>query len=117
MVKAVILNCDNIRDKSCIGCERCLKAIREKEGEFARFDSVELVGFLGCGGCPGVIVPRFKQFNKWIEGFDDYEVVFIGKCVVTMVESGSCPIGDLNKLKEIIESKFGKQVVFGTHPW
>jgi len=117
MVKAIVLSCDNIRDRFCVGCERCLKAVREGEGEFGKFDKVELVGLLSCGGCPSYVLPKLKLFNKWIESFDDYEVVFIGKCIVTSIDAGECPIGDVNKLKELIESKVGKKVVVGTHPW
>ena len=117
MVKAIIISCDNIRDRFCIGCERCLTAARERQGEFEKFDKVDIVGFVSCGGCPGYIVPKLKLFNKWIEGYDDYEVVFIGKCITVAIETGQCPIGDVNKLKELIETKFEKKVVIGTHPW
>ncbi len=73
---------------------------------------------IGCGGCPGLVVPKIKLFHTCLRSLDrDYEVLFVGSCVKTAVETGNCPIGDLSKLKELIESKFGKRVVIGTHPW
>lgn len=116
MVKAIILSCNNIRDRFCIGCERCLTAARERKGEFEKFDKVEIVGIVSCGGCPGYVIPRLKLFNKWIEGFDDYDVVFIGKCMKTSIDFGICPL-DLDKVVKAIKEKFNKEVVIGTHPW
>jgi len=116
MVKAIILCCDSLRDRFCIGCERCFTAARKREGEFKKFDKVDIIGLVGCGGCPGFIVPRLKLFNKWIEGFDDYDTVFIGKCVVISIETGNCPL-KLDKLVELIKERFDKNVVVGTHPW
>ena len=116
MVKAIIICCDKIRDKICIGCERCLTASRERKGEFGRFDSVEVVGIVSCGGCPGFIVPRLKLFNKWIEGFDSYDVVFIGNCIKAAINLGGCPL-DLDKIVENVKKLTGKDVVIGTHPW
>ncbi len=116
MVKAIILSCDNIKDRICIGCERCLTAARERKGEFEKFDKVEIVGIVSCGGCPGYIIPRLKLFNKWIDGFDDYDVIFIGKCIKTAVETGNCPL-NLDKVVENIKKIIGKDVIIGTHPW
>lgn len=117
MVKAIILCCDNCRDRYCIGCQRCFTAARERRGEFEKFDKVDIVGLVGCGSCLGYIVPKIKLFNKWIEGMGDYDTVFIGKCIVVANEKGNCPYQDVNKIKKMIEETFGKQVVIGTHPW
>jgi len=37
--------------------------------------------------------------------------------VVTAINTGNCPISDVDKLKGLLEEKFGKKVVVGTHPW
>jgi len=116
MVKAIILCCYNIRDQFCIGCERCLTAARERKGNFEKFDKVDIVGIVSCGGCPGFVVPRLKLFNKWIEGFDEYEVVFIGNCIKTATTLGKCPL-NVDEIANIIKEKFNKEVVIGTHPW
>lgn len=116
MVKAAIINCDEIRDSLCIGCERCLKAAREGLGNFEKFDNVDVVGMLSCGGCPGNVIPKLKLFNKWIEGFDDYDVIFLGNCISAASNMAGCPL-DPEKLAEAIKEKFDKEVVIGTHPW
>jgi len=117
-MKSLILCCEKIRDKQCIGCERCLKASREKLGKFSleNSESVEIVGILSCGGCPGLFLQRIKLFNKWIEGMDDYDVIFIGNCVKAMAEANKCS-WNIEDLKNKIEEKFGKKVIVGTHPW
>ena len=116
MVKAVILCCDLIRDKQCIGCERCLTAARKRLGEFEKFDKVEIVGIVSCGGCPGNYIPRLKLFNKWIEGFDDYDVIFLGNCIKAATSFSGCPL-DPGEVAHIIKEKLGKEVIIGTHPW
>jgi predicted metal-binding protein len=116
MVKALIVCCENIRDKQCIGCQRCLTAARERLGNFEKFDKVDVVGILGCGGCPGAVIPRLKLYKKWIEGFDDFDVVFIGNCIKASTNFGGCPL-NLEKLVEDIKNVTGKDVIVGTHPW
>ncbi len=116
MVKALIICCDNIRDKSCIGCERCIKAARERLGKFEKFDKVDVIGITSCGGCPGFVIPKLKLFNKWIEGFDEYDVVFIGNCMVAATKFGKCPL-NLEELAKGIKELTGKDVIIGTHPW
>lgn len=116
MPKAVIVCCEKIRDELCIGCERCFKAIREKLGTFEKFDKIELVGIVGCGGCPGNVIPKMKLFNKWIEGFDDYEIIFIGNCIKAANGFGHCPL-DIDDLAELLRRQFNKEVIIGTHPW
>ncbi len=116
-MKALILCCEKIRDKQCIACERCLKAAGEKLGNFNfENEKIDIVGILGCGGCPGLFLQRIKLFNKWIENMDKYDVIFIGNCIKSMCESKKCS-WDLNELKNKLEEKFDKKVIIGTHPW
>ncbi len=118
MTRIAILCCENIRDKSCIACAKCFKGIDERAGSFEGYENIELVGIVNCGGCPGLVIPKLKLFFTCLQALDrDVDEIFIGTCVKTAIETGNCPIGDVNKLKELIESKFGKKVVIGTHPW
>ena len=52
MANILIVSCTKIRDVSCIACLKCFKAASLKEGEFAKYDSVQIVGLSGCGDCP-----------------------------------------------------------------
>ena len=47
----------------------------------------------------------------------DFDKLFIGTCVVTAIDTGNCPIEDYVTFKTMLENKFGKEVVIGTHPW
>ncbi len=60
MVRVVLVSCKRIHNPLCIACEKCLKAISTREGEFARFkdDELELVSIGNCGDCPGLILPK-----------------------------------------------------------
>src|SRR6056297_1893547 len=52
-MKIGIIICDRYR--GCAG-GKCFRAVREREGGFARYAGeaeVEVVGFTSCGGCPG----------------------------------------------------------------
>ena len=52
--KIAILYCKRIQDHSCIACAKCYKGISEKNGEFAKYDEIELVAMTDCGDCPGL---------------------------------------------------------------
>ena len=115
---AVIVSCDNIRDKSCIACAKCFKGIDEKAGSFEGFSDIQIVAMSSCGGCPGLVVPKLKLMETCLKSLErDYDTIFIGTCMVTAINTGNCPIGDVDKLKGLLEEKFGKKVVVGTHPW
>src|SRR4030065_390041 len=52
MARIAVLYCKRIQDHSCIACAKCYKAMAEKNGEYARHDTIELVAMTGCGDCP-----------------------------------------------------------------
>ncbi len=118
MAKIGVLTCEKIKDIHCIGCIKCHKAISEKVGTFANHDDeIEVVFWAGCGGCPGLFMPKMTITNEMTEKLGrEYDVVHIGTCMVKAVKTAGCPI-DLDDMKAKIEGKWGKKVIIGTHPW
>jgi predicted metal-binding protein len=89
----------------------------EKNGEYARHDSIELVAMSDCGDCPGLTVPKVKLLNEITRGLDrPIDVLHLGTCVKLAMETAECPI-DFDSLKPILENKFGIEVVLGTHTY
>jgi predicted metal-binding protein len=117
MSRAAILYCKRIQDHSCIACAKCYKAMHLKEGEFARYDEVDLVAMTDCGDCPGLVVPRLKLLNEVGKMLGrEIEVLYLGTCIKTAMDTAQCPI-DFDELKFRIEKDFGIPVVLGTHPY
>lgn len=115
MAKIAIVGCKRIQDQLCIACEKCLKAVSLKEGEFSRYDDVELVALGHCGDCPGLIMPKLTLMNE-IAGTlgRQFDVVHLGTCIVKAKKTGQCPL-DFDKVAELVRVNFGKEVVIGTH--
>jgi len=119
MSNIIIMSCKRIRDISCIGCVKCFKAIKEKAGEFSRFkdEDINIVAMSTCGDCPGLLIPRTALVKDICNQYDvDFDVIFIGTCIVKATETAKCPI-DIDEIKKKLENKFGKEVIVGTHPW
>jgi predicted metal-binding protein len=117
MARIAVLYCKRIKDHSCIGCAKCYKGMREKNGEFAQHDEIELVAMTDCGDCPGLAVPRVKLLSEVLKGLDrGIDVLHLGTCVKLAMETAQCPI-DFDALKPTIEKKFGCKVVLGTHSY
>lgn len=117
MAKIAVLYCKRVKDHSCIACAKCYKGIDEKNAEFGRHDEIELVGMTDCGDCPGLVVPRVKLLNEITKGLGrDIETIHFGTCIKLAMETADCPI-DFDELKPVLESKFGVEVVLGTHAY
>jgi predicted metal-binding protein len=117
MAKAVILYCKKIKDQSCIACAKCFKGIQEKNGEFGRHESVELVAMTDCGDCPGLVVPKVKLLIEITGGLNrSMEVLYLGTCIKLAMDTAQCPI-EYEDLKITLEKKFNIQVVLGTHSY
>ena len=117
MANVAILYCKNIKDYSCIACAKCYKGMEEKNGEFAKHDNISLVAMTDCGGCPGLTVPRMKLLSEITQNLDrTIDVVHFGTFMKLAMETAECPI-DFHELKDILESKFGVQVMLGTHSY
>jgi predicted metal-binding protein len=117
MAKTAILYCKRVKDHSCVACAKCFKAISERAGEFGRFDSLDLCAMTDCGDCPGLVVPRVKLLRETGKGLErEFDVLYLGTCMRLAMETAGCPI-DFDALKPILESKFGVQVILGTHAY
>ena len=106
-VKIGIIICDRYR--RCAG-GKCFRSVREREGAFARYKDMdlEIVGYSSCDGCPG--------------GNVEYVVDEMAKNGATKIHLatglivGYPPCTRINYFKTYIETKYGLEVVFGTHP-
>jgi len=117
VARIAVLYCKKIKDHSCIACAKCYKGMAEKNGEYSRHDTIELVAMTDCGDCPGLTVPRVKLLSEMTKGLDrPIEVLHLGTCMKLAMETAQCPI-DFEDLKPMLESKFGIQVVLGTHSY
>ena len=93
MSKIAILYCKRVKDHSCIACAKCYKGIAEKNGEFAKYDEIELVAMTDCGDCPGLVVPRVKLLNELTQNLGrPIEALHLGTCVKLAMETAACPI-------------------------
>lgn len=117
MPNVAILYCKRVKDHSCIACAKCYKGMKEKNGEFAQHDEIDLVAMTDCGDCPGLAVPRVKLIGEITRNLErPIEVLHLGTCVKLAMETAECPI-DFENLKTTLESKFGHRVVLGTHSY
>jgi predicted metal-binding protein len=117
MAKIAILYCKRIQDHSCIACAKCYKGMAEKNGEFSRYNDVELVAMTDCGDCPGLVVPRVKLLSEVTKQLGrEFDAIHLGTCVKLAMETAQCPI-DLDELQVVLQARFGKPVVLGTHSY
>ena len=117
MSKLAILYCKRIQDHSCIACVKCYKGMAEKNGEFAKYDDIELVAMTDCGDCPGLVVPRIKLLIEVTKNLErPIEKLHLGTCIKLAMETAECPI-DFDDLQITMEKKFGVDLVLGTHSY
>ena len=117
MARIAVIYCKRIKDHSCIACAKCYKGMAEKNGEYARHDTIELVAMTDCGDCPGLTVPRVKLLSEVTNNLRrPIDVIHLGTCVKLAMETAQCPI-DWDDLKITLEKKFGVRVVLGTHSY
>ena len=117
MARIAILYCKKVKDHSCVACAKCFKGMQEKNGEFSRHDTIDLVAMTDCGDCPGLAVPRVKLLSEITKNLGrEIDVLHLGTCVKLAMETAQCPI-DFDQLKPILEKKFGVEVVLGTHAY
>ena len=115
MANIAVVACEKIRDISCVGCLKCFKAAVKREGGFARYDDVRVVAMTGCGGCPGLVMPKATLLMEMADYLDqDIDAVHLATCMVKAKKTAACPI-DLETMKAGIEGNWKKPVVIGTH--
>jgi len=118
MAKIAIVGCKRIKDQLCIACEKCLKAISKREGEFARYDDeLELMALGNCGDCPGLILPKVTLMNEIARLIKrEFDIIHLGTCVVKAKKTGQCSL-DFEQVGKLIRENFGQEVVVGTHDY
>jgi predicted metal-binding protein len=117
MARIAVIYCKKVKDHSCIACAKCYKGMAEKNGEYARHDTIELVAMTDCGDCPGLTVPRVKLLSEVAKNLGrPIEKIHLGTCVKLAMETAGCPI-DFDELKTTLEKKFGAEVILGTHSY
>lgn len=107
MKKIGIIICN--RWVTCAG-GKCLRSLRNREGAFARYlgEEVELVGYTTCGGCPGGNVEYAPAEMKT----NGAGIIHLATGLVV----GYPPCPHLEHFCEFIPTKYGLEVVVGTHP-
>lgn len=118
MKRAIVFYCKKIQDYSCPGCVKCFKAVDQKAGAYGQHgEEVRIVAMTSCGDCPGLIMPRASHMNKILAGIEEeFDVIHLGTCMKTATETGNCSL-DLEEVKMMLENKFGKPVIIGTHDY
>jgi len=93
------------------GGGKCLRAMKEHVGGFARYpkeEKLELVGFSNCGGCPGGNIEYVPE--EMIR--NGAEVIHFATGMVV----GYPPCPYIKQFKEFVETRYKIPVVVGTHP-
>ncbi|RLD40074.1 MAG: CGGC domain-containing protein [Bacteroidetes bacterium] len=107
-MKIGIIICD--RYKSCAG-GKCFRAVSNREGAFdiySKEESLEVVGYTSCGGCPGGNIEYTPE--EMIK--NGVEAIHLATGFVV----GYPPCPYIASFIELIENKFKIPVVVGTHP-
>ena len=107
MKKLGIIICD--RWRRCAG-GKCFRALENREGAFSRYrdEEIELVGYTTCDGCPGGNVEYAPAEMKK----NGAEVVHLATGF--LVGYPPCPY--IEDFRRFIETRYGMEVVLGTHP-
>ena len=97
------------RYHTCSG-GKCLKSMKLRDGAFERYknEEIELVGITSCGGCPGGNVEYAPEEMKK----NGAEIIHLATGLIV----GYPPCHRIGNFKAYIETKFGLEVVMGTHP-
>jgi predicted metal-binding protein len=114
MPKIGILGCEAVtREMDCVMIG-CFGNLRSRQGEFARYaadDPPELVGIVGCGGCP-TAVGSGKVWQK-VKALIEYGIksLHLTSCLVQI-----CPFRE--QFVEALRRDYPDlEIVAGTHPF
>ncbi len=105
--KIGIIICDRYR--RCAG-GKCFRSLQKREGAFARYKDtdVELVGYTTCDGCPG------GNIEYAVDEMMKNGVTKIHLATGLIVGYPPCPY--IQDFTNFIETKYGLEVILGTHP-
>ena len=98
------------RYQNC-GGGKCFRAVRERAGGFARYpmeETIEIVGYSSCGGCPGGNVETVPE--EMVR--NGAEVIHLATGLVV----GYPPCPRIRQFKYYIETRYQIPVIVGTHP-
>jgi predicted metal-binding protein len=107
-IKIGIIICDRYR--MCAG-GKCLRSFQNRDGAFSIYrknKELELVGYATCGGCPGGNIEYAPE-----------EMVKNGAQIIHLATGlivGYPPCPYITYFYDFIKSKYGVEVVYGTHP-
>lgn len=106
-IKVGIIICDRYR--RCAG-GKCFRSLRKREGAFARYRDmdVEIVGYTTCDGCPG------GNIEYAVDEMTGNGATVIHLATGLIVGYPPCPY--IQDFINFIETKYGLEVVLGTHP-
>ncbi len=107
-MKIGIIICNRYRD---CGGGKCFRSVRERHGGFSKYpagETVEVVGYSSCGGCPGGNVEYVPE-----------EMIKSGAQAIHLATGlvvGYPPCPNIRRFKKFIEERYGIPAVVGTHP-
>ena len=106
-IKIGIIICDRYR--RCAG-GKCFRAVRDREGAFERYKNmeVEVVGYTTCDGCPGGNIEYAVDEMK----ANGAQAVHLATGLIV----GYPPCPYITFFHDFIKTRFGLEVVYGTHP-
>ncbi len=106
-VKIGIIICDRYR--RCAG-GKCFRSAKNREGAFSRYKDreVEIVGYTSCDGCPG------GNIEYAVEEMKSNGASIIHLATGLVVGYPPCP--HIKYFHDFIETRYGLEVVYGTHP-
>ena len=107
MKKIGIIICDRYR--RCAG-GKCFRSVREREGAFERYcgEDIEVVGYTSCDGCPG---GNIEYAVDEMVG-NGAEIIHLATGLIV----GYPPCPYIKDFHDFITTKYGLEVVYGTHP-
>jgi len=102
-----IIICDRYR--RCAG-GKCLRSLHNREGAFRTYENKEvvLVGYTTCDGCPG------GNIEYAVEEMKNNRAEVIHLATGLIVGYPPCPYTPY--FHDFIKTKYGLEVVYGTHP-
>jgi predicted metal-binding protein len=112
MARIGIITCSNCTQDTNCASVVCLADMRKRKGlfeQYAKEDTLELIGILSCAGCPTLAAP--EKIMKRVDALAAFKVdaLHFSYCMTAL-----CPF--IEKYAKLIREKYPDlQVVMGTH--